>query len=183
MEYPVEAVVIADMEHLYSGRRGPGKLHVLLQDLAKRGTMHTILGQSQESYELDQHVASVQILIQTNGCPCQARIELAERSDTIQQVIEIYTEDGSERPFFAVLETPGATKSLRIVNVGETTFPIMAAVQPYKINTNTKPPTPPRDTTFQVEEEDEPSMPNHAAERIYPNGKAGVEEHGFFFVN
>ena len=31
------------------------------------------------------------------------------------QVIELYTEDGCDRPFFCILETPGAGNVIRIV--------------------------------------------------------------------
>ena len=72
--------------------------------------------------ELPSNVASVQVLLQTDFMqPIQARIELELRMtdnasmDTNnyrvvkRTIVEVYSEDGMHRPFFAVVETPRKT--------------------------------------------------------------------------
>ncbi|KAH8050519.1 hypothetical protein JL721_11340 [Aureococcus anophagefferens] len=50
-----------------------------------------------------------------------------------KQVIELYTEDGLDRPF-AILETPGSGNVVRIVNTAPVEFPMTAAVVPHSID-------------------------------------------------
>ena len=53
-----------------------------------------------------------------------------------KQVIELYAEDGNDRQFFAILETPGAGNVIRIINTAPVEFPMRAGVVPHSINTN-----------------------------------------------
>jgi hypothetical protein len=46
----------------------------------------------------------------------------------------LYTEDGCDRPFFCILETPGAGNVIRIVNTSPVEFPMTAGVVPHSIN-------------------------------------------------
>ena len=52
------------------------------------------------------------------------------------EVIELYTEDGCDRPFFCILETPGSGNVVRIVNTSPVEFPMAASVVPHSINQN-----------------------------------------------
>jgi len=102
---------------------------------------------NEEAFQFERNVDSVQVLIETNGLACQARIEVSYdrvRSgdyyddDEIQQVIELQIEDGKERPFFAVIETPlKCPSTVRIVNLDTyTAFPITACAEPYTIGSD-----------------------------------------------
>jgi hypothetical protein len=51
-----------------------------------------------------------------------------------KQVIEVYSEDGLDRPFFTILETPGYGNVVRIVNTAVMEFPLTADVQPYMVD-------------------------------------------------
>ena len=50
------------------------------------------------------------------------------------QVIELYTEDGCDRPFFCLIATPGSGNVVRVVNTAPVEFPMTAAVVPHLIN-------------------------------------------------
>jgi len=79
--------------------------------------------------ELPSNIASVQVLLQTQFMqPLQARIELELRMTTEsgspgyrvvkRTIVEVYSEDGMDRPFFAVLEAPRKAAPLQ-----RSTFP------------------------------------------------------------
>lgn len=100
-------------------------------------------GDGGEIYEFESNVDSVQVLIEAiGGRSCQARIELTYGdTDEIVQVIELAIEDGRDRPFFAVIDTPAKTNArttttkIRIVNLDKySAFPLRACVEPYTIS-------------------------------------------------
>jgi hypothetical protein len=122
MEFPCTALV------------EPGVKDVA-RELLDMGSTKTIQGGAILTYPFDHSVASVQVMLKTGGRPLNARIELLQGPNNDKQVIDIYTEDGSERPFFAVIETPGTGNVVRIVNTATVEFPLTAAVQAYALDT------------------------------------------------
>merc|ERR1719161_2252405 len=83
-------------------------------------------------FPMDPNIEAVEVLLETNGAPLNARIEILQPggSEDLKQVIELYTEDGLERPFFCTLATPWSGNVVRIVNTGPVEFPMTASVVP-----------------------------------------------------
>merc|ERR1719409_1755108 len=120
IEFPIAANVIADAVDMPSA------------DAHSMAT--TVQGGALRTYPFDPTVDSVEVLIRTDGRPLNARIELLQGPNNNKQVIELYTEDGCDRPFFCILETPGAGNVIRIVNTNPVEFPMAASVVPHSIN-------------------------------------------------
>ena len=120
IEFPIAANVVADAVDTPSA------------DCASSSM--TVQGGALRTYPFDPSVDSVQVLLKTDGRPLNARIELLQGPNNNKQVIELYTEDGCDRPFFCVLETPGSGNVVRIVNTAPVEFPMTAAVVPHSIN-------------------------------------------------
>jgi len=121
MEYPMGACVETDATS-ESARAMPS------------GKSKTIQGGAVHTYPFTSAVASVQVMLKTEGRPMSARIELLQGPNNIKQVIEIFTEDGLERPLYAIIQTPGSGNVVRLVNVATVEYPMTASVEPYIVD-------------------------------------------------
>lgn len=121
LEFPLAACVEADVEDGYD------------EELAA-STAKILQGGAVVTKPFNPSVASVQVVLRTDGRPLNARIELLQGPNNNKQILEIYTEDGMERPFIAIIQTPGAGNVVRIVNTATMEFPITASVEPYLID-------------------------------------------------
>jgi hypothetical protein len=122
LEFPCSAVVSAETE-----------VGDLLEIDADMNLSRTIQGGALRTYPFDPSVDSVMVLLKTDGRPLNARIELLQGPNNNKQVIEVYTEDGNDRPFFLILETPGTGNVVRVVNSATVEFPMTALVEPYSV--------------------------------------------------
>ena len=131
MEFPLFACVEADVED--SNGVGSANLAVYGKTLTESSTPEVIQGGAIKTFSFDPQVASVQVLLKTDGRPLNARIELLQGPNNNKQVVELYTENGMERPFFAVIETPGTGNVVRVCNTAPVEFPLNARVEPYMV--------------------------------------------------
>jgi hypothetical protein len=130
LEFPIAACVEADV--------GGSSLGAVSDSLNAKASPQIVQGGAIRSYSFTPHVESVQILLKTDGRPLNARIELLQGPNNNKQVIELYTEDGLERPFFAVIETPGSGNVVRVINTAPVEFPLSARVEPYLVSPGAK---------------------------------------------
>ena len=128
MEFPLAACVEADVEDSSAGLAG------VIQSLTEMTAPETIQGGSLKTYSFAPSVASIQILLKTDGRPLNARVELLQGPNNNKQIMEIYTEDGLERPFYAVIESPGTGNVVRVINTAPVEFPLSARVEPYMVD-------------------------------------------------
>jgi len=123
LEFPLDAVVRPDRDDgLAAG----------IASVATRS--ETIQGGALRTYPFNPTVDSVAIILKTDGRPLNARIELLQGPNNNKQVVELYTEDGLDRPFFCFLATPGAGNVVRVVNTAPVEFPLTASVVPHSIS-------------------------------------------------
>ncbi len=124
MEFPLTAGLACDM----STDLGPSDL------LLETSEYRTVQGGAVYTTPFPPAVQSIQVALKSDGRPLNARVELLQGPNNNKQVMEIYTEDGKERPFFVIIDTPGSGNVVRIVNTATVEFPLTAAVEPYLID-------------------------------------------------
>lgn len=130
MEFPLSAALGVDV----GGSVGKGKadLGSLVRKLESTAAPRTIQGGAVQTFPFDASVSSVQVMIKTDGRPLNARLELLQGPNNNKQVIDLYCEDGMERPFFAVFETPGSGNVIRVVNTATMEFPMNIRIEPFE---------------------------------------------------
>jgi len=90
-------------------------------------------GGAVRTFPFDSFVENVQILLLSEGRPINARVEFLQGPNNVKQVIEFYADDGLDRPLFAIVETPGSSNVVRIVNTAPLEYPLTAWVEPLMV--------------------------------------------------
>ena len=124
MEFPLTAAIDAD----FGGPESAGNPSELLTEtrVVQGGAVYTT--------PFSPAVQSVQVMLKTDGRPLNARIELLQGPNNNKQVMEVYTEDGEERPFYCIIDTPGTGNVVRIVNTATVEFPLSACIETYIVD-------------------------------------------------
>ncbi len=104
--------------------------HVLSPVLGS--TFFTIHGGSIRTFAFRSNVQYIQIILRTDGRPLNSRIELLQGPNNSKQVVELYTQDGFDIPFFCVLSTMGTGSVVRIINTSPVEFPLDVGVTEYR---------------------------------------------------
>jgi len=97
-------------------------------------SVKNIQGGALRTYPFEPCVESIQLFLETDGRPLNARIELLQGPNNNKQIIELYSQDGSNLPFFCIIKTPGSGNVIRVVNTSPVEFPMFASVVPFFIN-------------------------------------------------
>lgn len=128
MEFPLAASVEPDIV----GVASPGLAAAAGELYRKKGKV--VQGGAIQTYPFEPNVASVSVLLKTDGRPLNSRVELLQGPNNNKQVIEVYTEDGYERPFFMVVATPGSGNVVRLCNTATVEFPMTVAVDAFLVD-------------------------------------------------
>ena len=136
--YPLAACLRAELKDGTSSAQAVDGLKDSIQMLRDFSIPRIVQGAGAvRSFAFEESVASIQILLKTDGRPMNGRIELLQgpnNNNNNKQVIEVYSEDGMERPFFVIIETPGKDNVVRIINTASLEYPLTAWVEPYIID-------------------------------------------------
>lgn len=103
-------------------------LEAITQKISAANTPKKVEGGAVYTAPFEPDVDRVQVLLKTNGMKLNARIELLQGPNNIKQAIEVHTNDGLNRPFYALLESPGSGNVVRIVNLATLEFPLSAYI-------------------------------------------------------
>lgn len=127
LEFPVVASVGGANE------RGTSGLIPISESIYDMPTEKLLQGGAIITYPLDASVISARVILKTDGRPLNALVELVQGPNSVKHTIDLYTEDGLERPLFTVISTPGSGNVIRIVNTASLEFPLVVNVVPYEI--------------------------------------------------
>jgi len=126
-EYPLTAGVEAD----FGGPDSTGSPADILGSLAEP---RTVQGGAVYTLPYAPEVSSIQVMLNSDGRPMNAKVELLQGPNNVKASMEIYAEDGQKRPLYVIMESPGSGNVVRIVNTATVEYPLVAHVEPYIID-------------------------------------------------
>ncbi|CAB9509801.1 expressed unknown protein [Seminavis robusta] len=135
MEFPVQASV----EGSYDGTRGQliGDQIQQAEKQQQQATFSpsknlakskTIQGETLKTFSVGPECQAIRVELYSEGRPMYAKVEMWQGPSNIQQCAEIYSDNGNDRVWSAVIPTPGYACTVAIRNVGPMAYPISASV-------------------------------------------------------
>ena len=79
-------------------------------------------------------VESIQVMLNSDGRPMSAKLELLQGPNNVKQSMEMYAEDGNARPLYVIFDSPGTGNVVRIKNTATVEYPLYACIEPYIID-------------------------------------------------
>lgn len=92
-----------------------------------------IQGNAIHTFRFNHNIQAVQVMLRTDGRPLNARIELWQGPSNVKQVVDVYTDNGIDRPFYMIIDTPGPEAVVRVANTATIEFPLDASVEAYSV--------------------------------------------------
>lgn len=127
MEFPLGATVKDASQLADEADVNPFFYSDLLQ--ADKGRI--IQGGAIRTFRFEPFVQRAKIVLETEGLPLCARIEISQGPNNNKQVFDIYSENGEQYPFSLAVEMPGGTNVMRILNAATVEYPMYAWVESY----------------------------------------------------
>jgi hypothetical protein len=91
----------------------------------------TVQGGALKTFQFDDaSIRNVHIILTTMGTPLKALIELWQGPNNVKQIAEVYSDDGLNKPFEMVFDTPGYGTTIAVRNVGPVEYPLKAIAEP-----------------------------------------------------
>ena len=126
-EYPLIAGVEAD----FGGAASTGSPADILSSMSEE---RIVQGGAVYTLPFEPEVESIQVMLQSDGRPMNAVVELLQGPNNIKQTMEIYSENGCDRPLYVIMDSPGTGNVVRIKNIATVEYPLYAFIEPYLVN-------------------------------------------------
>ena len=106
-----------------------------LSDFARTAPRVKVQGDGAlKTFSFGPDVQEVLVELESEGMPVDAVVEIWQGPNNVQQVAEIYSQDGYHRPYSTVIDTSGyhygGTTTIAVKNVGPMAFPLTVRVEP-----------------------------------------------------
>ena len=129
IEFPISAGVGAAAEDNYGSRSED--LMEVSKEIFEMRNPQIVQGNAVVAFPLPHAVSSAKVVLRTDGRPLNAQVELVQGPNAPKVTIDLYTENGIDRPFCAVIPTPGAENVIRVINTAPIEFPMTVCVEPF----------------------------------------------------
>jgi WW domain len=127
---PMEFPAAVDVQGL-PGSRGVGDPAALNLPPGRLSPVENIDGGALRTWTVDASVDCVRVHIRSEGGPVNALVEVWQGPGQSMQVAEVYADDGLDKPFTTMIQTPGYGTTIAVRNIGPMTFPIKAQIEKF----------------------------------------------------